>query len=124
MGNKMNNKNNKNMKYISAMVGIVMIYILISFLANGNILSRQFKSLIVPVGINIILAVSLNLTVGFLGELSLGHAGFMAIGAYASALFTLNMDFHEPTRFLISIVIAGVVAGVFGYLVEIGRAHV
>jgi len=119
MGNKMNNKNNKNMKYISAMVGIVMIYILISFLANGNILSRQFKSLIVPVGINIILAVSLNLTVGFLGELSLGHAGFMAIGAYASALFTLNMDFHEPTRFLISIVIAGVVAGVFGYLVGV-----
>ena len=129
MGNKMKNKdnkknknnllNNKNMKYISAIVGIVLIYILISFLANGNILSRQFKSLIVPVGINVILAVSLNLTVGFLGELSLGHAGFMAIGAYASALFTLNMDFHEPTRFLISIVIAGVVAGFFGYLVGV-----
>ncbi len=119
MGNKIDNKNNKNMKYISAIVGIVLIYILISFLANGNILSRQFKSLIVPVGINIILAVSLNLTVGFLGELSLGHAGFMAIGAYTSALFTSNMDFHEPTRFLVSTVIAGIVAGVFGYLVGV-----
>src|SRR5690554_6139468 len=110
MGNKMKNKDNinikgksnlltkNNKKYISAIVGIVLIYILISFLANGDVLTRQFKSLIVPVGINIILAVSLNLTVGFLGELSLGHAGFMAIGAYASALFTLNMDFHGDRK--------------------------
>lgn len=129
MENKMNNKdkikkknnlsNKKNIKSVLAIVGVVLVYILISFLANGDLLSRQFKSLIVPVGINVILAVSLSLTVGFLGELSLGHAGFMAIGAYASALFTLNMDFHEPTRFLLSIIIAGIVAGFFGYLVGV-----
>lgn len=39
-----------------------------------------------PIGVNIILAVSLNLTVGFLGELTLGHAGFMSVGAYAGCL--------------------------------------
>ena len=92
MGNRLNNvnlKNNKifNKKIIISIVGIVIGYILISLLANGDLLSRQFKSLIVPAGINIILAVSLNLTVGFLGELSLGHAGFMSIGAYTAALY-------------------------------------
>jgi len=118
--NNMNLKNNKNFnKKIIAVVGIVVGYILISLLANGDLLSRQFKSLIVPAGINIILAVSLNLTVGFLGELSLGHAGFMSIGAYTAALFTLNMNLPGPLEFMIAIVLAGLIAGLFGYLIGV-----
>lgn len=124
MENKVNDKKNiksnkKNMKNVLIIVGIILAYILISFLANGDLLSRQFKSLIVPVGINVILAVSLSLTVGFLGELSLGHAGFMAIGAYTSALFTLNMNLPAPVEFIIAIVLGGIVAGLFGYLIGI-----
>lgn len=55
-------------------------------LAQFGVLSRHTQSLLVPIGVNIILAVSLNLTVGFLGELTLGHAGFMSVGAYAGCL--------------------------------------
>ena len=54
--------------------------------------SRQMQSLLVPCCINIILAVSLNLVVGVLGELSLGHAGFMSVGAYAGCLFAVHME--------------------------------
>ena len=113
------NKNFLNKKNIITIVGIILAYILISFLANGDLLSRQFKSLIVPVGINVILAVSLNLTVGFLGELSLGHAGFMSIGAYTAALFTLNMNLPGPIEFIISIILGGIIAGLFGYLIGV-----
>lgn len=117
--NKNKLPNNKYSKYILVVIAIILGYILVSFLTNGNLLTRQFKSLIVPTGINILLAVSLSLTVGFLGELSLGHAGFMAIGAYTSALFTLNMEMSGPVEFIIAIFLGGIVAGVFGYLIGI-----
>ena len=54
-----------------------------------DVLSRQYQGLLVPICVNVMLAVSLNLIVGFLGELSLGHAGFMSVGAYAGCLFTV-----------------------------------
>lgn len=96
---------------------ILLIYIAIHLLVTGNVLNRQYKSLLVPIGINIILAVSLNLTTGFLGELSLGHAGFMAIGAYAGAIFTLNSSLPEVVEFIIAIIIGGCIAAVFGLLI-------
>ena len=117
--NKNKFSSNKHMRNIFIIVGIILGYILVSFLANGDLLTRQFKSLIVPTGINIILAVSLSLTVGFLGELSLGHAGFMSIGAYTSALFTLKMELAGPVEFVIAIILGGLVAGIFGYLIGI-----
>lgn len=106
-------------KIIYTFVAIVLCYFLISYLANGSLLSRQYKSLIVPIGINIILAVSLNLTTGFLGELSLGHASFMAVGAYTGALFTLNANLPGPIEFIIAIIVGGSVAAIFGYLIGV-----
>ena len=119
MGNKKDKFNLNKSKIILTLVGIILCFLLVSYLANGDLLSRQYKSLIVPVGINIILAVSLNLTTGFLGELSLGHAGFMAVGAYSGALFTLNVDLPGPIEFIIAIFIGGGVAAIFGYLIGV-----
>ena len=56
-------------------------YAAVMLLVNMGMLSRQMMSLIIPVCMNVMLAVSLCLVVGFLGELSLGHAAFMSIGA-------------------------------------------
>lgn len=108
-----------NVKNIIILVGLIIGYILVSYLAKSDFLSRQYKSLIVPIGINIILAVSLNLTTGFLGELSLGHAGFMAVGAYTGALFTLNANLPGPVEFIIAILLGGIVAAIFGYLIGV-----
>ena len=70
---------------------------------------------LIIIAINIILAVSLNLVVGFTGQFSIGHAGFMALGAYASAIMTLN--FNAP--FIVSLLVGAVVAGIGGIIIGI-----
>ena len=68
------------------------------------------------------MAVSLNLTVGILGELSLGHAGFMCLGAFSGAFFTNCMANVIPSvqvRFFFALLIGALVAGVFGILIGI-----
>lgn len=87
---------------------------------TGN-LSRHMGSMLVPICINIILAVSLNLTVGFLGELTLGHAGFMSVGAYAGCIFAIYTEELLPlaVRFPLAMLIGGLVAAVFGILIGI-----
>ena len=100
-------------------MAVVLAYALITFLIKGGVLNRQYTSLIVPIGVNIMLAVSLNLVTGFLGELSLGHAGFMSLGAYAGALFTLNTDMGDLPSIIAAMLIGGVVAAIFGFLIGV-----
>lgn len=120
MGNTSKKKNHYINKKNLLNIGIVIaIYLVLFALVEFNILNRQYRSLLVPIGANIILAVSLNLVTGFLGELSLGHAGFMSIGAYVGALFTLNMTLPGPLEFLIAIILGGVMAALCGFLVGI-----
>ena len=89
--------------------------------STGNLKSMT-KGLLVPICMYIILAVSLNLTVGILGELSLGHAGFMCIGAYTSSIFSVVMQHSIPEsyiRFPLALLIGGIFAAVFGVLIGI-----
>ena len=70
----------------------------------------------------VILAVSLNLTVGILGELSLGHAGFMCVGAFSGAFFTKLTAEAIPNlqvRFILALIIGALVAALFGILIGI-----
>lgn len=103
--------------------GIVIIaFIIIQILVNAGQVSSLIKGLLVPLCMYIILAISLNLTVGILGELSLGHAGFMCVGAFASSLFSVTMKETIPTagvRFFLAVLIGAAVAALFGMLVGI-----
>lgn len=108
-----------NRKNILTAVFAVALYGLIFLLVQTGALSRHFQSLLVPVGINVILAVSLNLTVGFLGELTLGHAGFMSVGAYAGCLFTLNSTLPIAIKFPLGMLIGGLCAAVFGVIIGV-----
>lgn len=76
-----------------------------------------YALLLIPIGYNIILAVSLNITAGFLGQLPLGHAGFMAVGAYASALFSLSVDLPAIPEFILALLIGGFVSACFGIVI-------
>ena len=90
-------------------------------LVTGN-MSYMLQDLLVPLCVYAILAVSLNLTVGILGELSLGQAGFMCIGAYSGALFSNLMSEAIPQaiiRFPIALILGGVIAAIFGILIGI-----
>ena len=84
---------------------------------EGGLLNKYMSQIFIPIGINIILAVSLNLTAGFLGQLPLGHAGFMSVGAYAAALFSIHTDFPKSILFPISLIIGGIVAAIFGIVI-------
>lgn len=98
---------------------IVAFYAIISIIVNSGILSRQMTSLIIPIGVNIILAVSLNLLTGFLGELTLGHAGFMSLGAYTGALITVNTELPEIIGLPLAIIAGGMAAAVFGLIIGV-----
>lgn len=103
---------------VAYLVSIIAIYMLLSYLVDNKVLNRQYTALVIPVGINIILAVSLNITTGFLGELSLGHAGFMAIGAYTGAFITTtNPNMDSILVMVIAMVAGGIMAAIFGVLI-------
>ena len=70
---------------------VIGCYILIQIMMAGGHVNRLLKGMLVPLCTYTILAVALNLTVGILGELSLGHAGFMGAGAYSGAIFNHSM---------------------------------
>lgn len=94
--------------------------IVTAMIATGNA-SRHMKSLLVPICINVILTVSLNLVIGFLGELSLGHAAFMSVGAYASCIFSIACEEMLPVmvRFPLAMLIGGACGALAGFLVGI-----
>ena len=100
---------------------VVVAYIVVQILMGTGHMSSLMKGLLVPFCIYVIMAVSLNLTVGILGELSLGHAGFMCVGAFAGALFSKCMKGSmDPTvSLIIAVIIGAVVAAVFGILIGI-----
>jgi len=109
-------------KKIIVNVGIILAsYILVNFLLGSGILNRQYRSIIIPICVNIMLAVSLNLVTGFLGELSLGHACFMSIGAYSGSLTTLYIVNNIPNflGLIISILVGGIIATIFGFLIGV-----
>ena len=100
---------------------VVVAYIIVQILMGTGHMSSLMKGLLVPFCIYVIMAVSLNLTVGILGELSLGHAGFMCVGAFSGALFSKCMKGSmDPTvSLIIAVIIGAVVAAVFGILIGI-----
>ena len=102
--------------------GIVIVaYIVMQTLVNTGHISSLLKGLLVPLCVYVIAAISLNLVVGFSGELSLGHAGFMCIGAYSSAFFSnvVGNSMPELPRFILAILIGAAFAGLFGVLIGI-----
>ena len=99
-------------------VGIILLLSLI-LKATGN-LPRSSMTLLTQIAFSIILAVSLNLVVGFLGELSLGHAGFMCVGAYIGCLSANYLGKVIDSQLLVLIIamaIGGVVAAFFGFII-------
>ncbi len=117
---QMKKKNFRN-NLITYAIVIVAFAAMEAWQATGN-LSSLLSGMLVPICVYVILAVSLNLVVGISGELSLGHAGFVCVGAFASAFFSKCMEEILPytqVRFLIAIVIGAAVAAVFGFLIGI-----
>ncbi len=106
-----------NKKNILTLVLIIAFYAVVQVLITNGIINNFYEITLATICINIILAVSLNLVTGFTGQFSLGHAGFMSIGAYVGAL--INMEMNSTGGFLIGIFAGAVAAAVVGILIGI-----
>ena len=100
---------------------VVATFLIVQALASTGHLTNHIKGLLVPMTYYAIIAVALNLCVGILGELSIGHCGFMCIGAFTSAAFSKITAEKIPSgpRFLIAFVIGIAFAALFGFLIGI-----
>ncbi len=110
-----------------ALFGAVLASLLVSLGASH--INDYYLDILLNIGINVILAVSLNLVNGHTGQFSLGHAGFMAVGAYGSAIVTLQLGgpmlrvlggggwFAEGLVFLTALTLGGLAAAAAGWLV-------
>ena len=100
---------------------IVAVLIVMILLNQAGALGKGDRSMLTRIAFSAILAVSLNLVVGFLGELSLGHAGFMCVGAYIGCFFAnflrSTMGGGELLIFILSMLLGGLVAALFGFIV-------
>ena len=115
-------KDNKKQKTTMTTYAIVIIaYAILEICMKVGIVSSHIKGLLVPMVYYAIAAVALNLCVGILGELSLGHAGFMCVGAFSSAIFSLLTDGMMPDalRFILALIIGIAVSALFGLLIGI-----
>lgn len=113
----------KSVKDSIACYGIVVVaYIVIEILLGGGHINSSMKGLLIPICAYIVMALSLNLTVGILGELSLGHAGFMSVGAFSGVVAAISLQgsiASTPLRLAVSMLIAAGCAAIAGFLVGI-----
>ena len=98
---------------LKMLVFALVIYGIIMGLTSAGMLSAFWQLNLIFAGINIILAASLNLINGYTGQFSLGHAGFMAVGAYVGVVLTTNFQMAFP----VAILAGGVTAGLLGALI-------
>ncbi len=114
-------KTRKNLPLIVKYLIVAAVYAL--FLLAGNLLIKNkviglyYTKVLMVVAINMILAVSLNIGTGYLGQLPLGSAGFMAVGAYASAIFMRKVPIDPKLIFPVGIILGGLVSGLFGLII-------
>ena len=101
---------------------VVLAFIVMQLMSSAGMLGSSMKGFLVPICVYISLAVSLNLLVGICGELSLGHAGFMGIGAFSGILIAALLKNTIPNdflRLLCAMLGGGVFAGVVGFVIGV-----
>ena len=90
-------------------------YAIVQILITTGLLNNFYLNTIIFMSINIMLAVSLHLIIGITGQFSLGHAGFLAVGAYISAIVTMKLQLPFP----VAILAAGIIATIAGLIIGI-----
>ena len=101
---------------------VILAYVVLQSIAAGGHMSSMLKGQLVPICAYVVMAISLNLTVGVLGELSLGHAGFMSVGAFlgTTTAIALKEVVASPTlRLICALIVGAIFAGIVGFLVGI-----
>lgn len=101
---------------------VIVVYVIVQILIGAGSMSSLMQGLLVPMCTYSIVAIGLNLCVGYLGELSIGHAGFMCVGAFCGAFSTKLLEgtiTNEILLFIVAILVGTVMAALFGFLIGI-----
>ena len=101
---------------------VIAAYVILQTLVSGGKISSAMSGQLVPICAYIVMAVSLNLTVGVLGELSLGHASFMSVGAFTGVITAMAFSNAIPSgglRLAIAMIVGAFFAAVFGVIVGV-----
>jgi len=117
-------KFSKRLKSVLPVIGLAALYGLIMLLKSMGIANNYHIQILMFAGVNIMMTLSLNVVNGFTGQFSIGHAGFMSLGAYGSAIITtlilkpsvIPASMQIPV-FLLSLLVGGLVAAMVGYLI-------
>ncbi len=103
----------KNKKELLSLVACIALYAVVQSLIMLNVIGPFWELNLILICINVILAVSLNLINGFTGQFSIGHAGFMAVGAYLGAVLTVKLQLP----FIVAILGGAAAAGFLGFVI-------
>ena len=95
------------------------MFVVINILIQSGMINSYISGILILVCINIVLAISLNITAGCLGQMALGHAGFMSIGAYTAALFTKSNLIPGVGGYVLALILGGLVAMIIGVVIGI-----
>ena len=109
-----------NVVNFSTYLGMAVFFLVMTALSKTGVLNRSMTGLLVPICCYMSMAVSLNLTVGILGELSLGHAGFMSVGAFAGVIASQSLLDVVPSaglRLAIAMIVGALFATIAGFIV-------
>ncbi|MBR6329309.1 MAG: branched-chain amino acid ABC transporter permease [Lachnospiraceae bacterium] len=101
---------------------VIVLYIIFQILASAKVLTNSLQGLLVPICAYVVMALALNLVVGFSGELSLGHAGFMSVGAFTGVIIASslkNLVPFGPARLILAIAGGAVLAAIAGVLIGV-----
>ncbi len=101
---------------------VIIFYVAMLAMKSAGMLSNSMQGFLVPICAYVVMAVSLNLTVGIMGELSLGHAGFMSVGAYTGVVIAATLQNavqSGPIRLAIAMLIGGIFAGLVSMIVVV-----
>ena len=114
--------NRTTVKNYATYLLVVIAFVVLTAMKSGGMMKASMAGMLVPICAYIVMALSLNLTVGVMGELSLGHAGFMSIGAFfgTTACMALNTTIaNNGLRLAIGIAIGSLAGALFGFLIGI-----
>ena len=112
----------KNKRDLLTYALVILAFVIMQSLSAAGMLKRSVTGYLVPICVYIVLAVSLNLVVGISGELSLGHAGFMGVGAFTGIVVAACLQNVLPNAFLrlvVAMLVGGVLAGTAGFVIGI-----
>lgn len=111
-----------NLKNMSAYILVIVAFVVCQILIGAKAMPSMYMSLLIPVCVYIVMALSLNLTVGILGELSLGHAGFMSVGAFTGVAVAIALKETITVTWLllaVAMVCGAIMAAIFGVIIGI-----